>query len=261
MAILAWILGSVFVVSLLSLVGVITLVFNPKLIKKSVLYLVSFAAGAMLATAFFDLIPEAMEKNGFDVLSWVLGGIVLFLVAETFLYWYHCHDETCKVHKKSHNKKHQHHTMPVAYLNLFGDAIHNFLDGVIIAGAFLASIPLGIVASVAVIFHEIPQEIGDFGVLIYSGFGRFQALFYNFLCALTAVLGALLTYFFATTVQGLSDMLLPIAAGGFIYIATADLLPEMHRQTDFRKVAISLLCFFAGIAIIWAVSNYLHIAH
>lgn len=257
--VLAWILGSVFIVSVLSLVGVLALFFHPKLIKKFILYMVSFAAGAMLATAFFDLIPEALEANGTGALGLVLMGIMIFLVAETLLYWYHCHDSRCDVHPKGKRKGHKHDKMPVAYLNLAGDAIHNFFDGVIIAGAYLASIPLGIVASIAVIFHEIPQEIGDFGVLIFSGFSRYQALLYNFICALTAIVGALLAYFFATAIEGLSAALLPIAAGGFIYIAAADLVPEVHKQEDFKKAALSLFWFFAGVGIMWVVSTYLHL--
>lgn len=255
-SVLAWILLSVFIVSVISLIGVITLVFNPKLMKKSLTLMVSFAAGAMLATAFLDLIPAALEKTTNNVFLLVLVGIVIFLFTETFLYWYHCHNDHCEAHTH-HQKKHK--PQPFTYLNLAGDAMHNFLDGVIIAGAFLASIPLGIITSLAVIFHEIPQEIGDFSILVYGGFNRFQALWYNFLTALTAVLGAVIAYFFASTIAGLSGWLIPIAAGGFIYIAGVDLLPELHKQKDLRKASLQLVFFVLGIAIIWAISNYLHV--
>lgn len=260
MSILAYILASVVIVSLVSLVGVITLVIRPRLIDSILFALVSFAAGAMLGAAFLDLLPEAVEHaqeagaSAESVFVFVLAGMLVFFIMETFLYWYHCHGDKCERHSLVQNKPHKGHShakMPFTYLNLVGDGVHNFLDGVIIATSYLVSVPLGIVTSLAVIFHEIPQEIGDFGILVYGGFSRTRALMYNFLSAATAIVGAVLAYYFATTVAHFTEWLVPFAAGGFIYIASVDLLPELHRTPQFKK-AIAQLCFFMlGIGVIW----------
>jgi len=245
--ILAYILISVFLVSLGAFVGVITLFLKPKFLEKILFGLVSFAAGALLGAAFLDLLPEALERNGGPVLVYALVGVVVFYVLETFLFWYHCHYG----HHHHHERKHK---APMALLNLFGDGVHNFVDGMIIAAAYLSSIQVGIAATVAVLLHEIPQELGDFGILIYGGLSRKKALFFNFLCALTAVLGALAVYFFSTRIQNISAILVPFAAGGFIYIASADLLPELHKERNLKKAVIQLFYFLLGIAIIWAMT-------
>jgi zinc and cadmium transporter len=175
---------------------------------------------------------------------------------ETFLYWYHCHNGRCERHTHiKGNKAHHHAKEPFTYLNLVGDGVHNFLDGVIIATSYLVSIPLGVITTLAVVFHEIPQEIGDFGILIYGGFTRGQALFYNFLSALTAILGAVVAYYSATTITNLTDWLVPFAAGGFIYIASVDLLPELHQTPKFKKAVLQLFFFLLGIAVIKAVTS------
>lgn len=264
MSILGYILVSVIIVSLVSLVGVFTLVLRPKLLSKLLFILVSFAAGAMLGAAFLDLLPEAIEHveeaggNAEGIFFYVLAGIVIFFVLETFLYWYHCHSGKCERHANisgRHDGGHHHIKMPFTYLNLVGDGVHNFLDGVIIATSYLVSIPLGIVTSLAVVFHEIPQEIGDFGILIYGGFTRWQALAYNFLSAITAIAGAVLAYYFATTVENFTQWMVPFAAGGFIYIAAVDLLPELHQTINFRKATLQLFFFLLGIGVIWAVTQ------
>ncbi len=255
MAILAYIIISVFIVSLMSLVGIVTLVLRPKLMNNILFVLVSFAAGALLGAAFLDMIPESLKHAPDGVLPIVLAGIVFFFVTETFLYWYHCHSMHCERH--SHIRGGHHHVkMPFTYLNLFGDGVHNFLDGVIIATSYLVSVPLGIVTTLAVVFHEIPQEIGDFGILIYGGFSRGEALAYNFLSALVAVLGAVVAYFFATMVDNITPWLLPFAAGGFIYIASVDLLPELHQQQKFQKATLQFLFFMLGIGVMWALTKF-----
>jgi len=266
MSTLAYILGSVILVSLVSFVGVITLLVRPQLLQRILFALVSFAAGAMLGAAFLDLLPAAIEHaeavggSVEGIFVFVLAGIVVFFVLETFLYWYHCHGGKCERHTriKEDRKAHAHILQPFTYLNLIGDGVHNFLDGVIIATSYLVNIPLGIVTSLAVVFHEIPQEIGDFGILIYGGFSRAKALLYNFLSALTAVLGALLAYYFATTVEHFTEWLVPFAAGGFIYIAAVDLLPELHQTQKFRKAALQLLFFMLGIGVIWVATKIAH---
>ncbi len=256
MALLAYIIISVFIVSLMSLIGVVALVLKPKFTNKILFILVSFAAGALLGAAFFDIIPESLETAHDGVMPLVLAGIVFFFVTETFLYWYHCHSMKCERH--SHIRGGHHHVkLPFTYLNLIGDGVHNFLDGVIIATSYLVSIPLGIITTIAVIFHEIPQEIGDFGILVYGGFTRMEALAYNFLSALVAVVGAVIAYFFSIMVENLTPWLLPFAAGGFIYIASVDLLPELHQQQKFKKATIQFLFFMLGISVMWALTKFI----
>jgi len=246
--VLSYILTSVFLVSVLSLVGIVTLYLKPKLLDKVLFSLVSFAAGALLATAFLDLLPEALEQNGSQVFVFALIGIVVFYMIETFLNWYHCHF--------GHHHHHRaHRVQPFTFLNLFGDCVHNLLDGMIIAAAYMANIQLGITTTIAVILHEIPQELGDFGILVFGGMSRGKALFFNFLSALTAVFGALLVYFVG--VSGvLVSALIPFAAGGFIYIATADLLPELHKERNIQRAFVQLFYFLLGIFIIWVLPMF-----
>jgi len=239
-------LASVVIVSLVSLVGVFTFGIKTEDLKTILLYLVSFSAGALFGDAFIHLIPEAVEENGFglNVSIYVLFGIVSFFIIEKFLYWRHCHIPTSEEHP---------HTF--AYMNLFGDAIHNFIDGLIIGGSYIVGLPLGIASTLAVVFHEIPQEIGDFGVLIYGGFSKKKALTYNFASAITAILGAVITYYFAN-VPNITTFLVPFAAGGFIYIAATDLMPELHKKSRADISIVQLIAITSGIALM----TYLKIA-
>ena len=195
----------------------------------------------MLGAAFLDLIPEAIEGeiNGF-IFMYILGGIILFFVLEKFLYWSHCHEGKCDIHAFS-------------YLNLFGDGIHNFIDGVIIATSFLSSVSLGTVTTLAIIFHEVPQELGDFSILVYGGFSRKKALFYNYLCSLTAVLGALAGYFFSSQFASVNSYVLAFAAGGFIYISCSDLIPELHKERNLKLSLLQVILILLGIGLIWFV--------
>ncbi len=250
---LLWILGSVFLVSLISLTGVIALFFNKKFLGNILLYLISFAAGALIGAAFLDLIPEALEHNpGQITFIYIIAGILIFFILERVLGYYHHHHK--HVHKHKEIKK---HVKSFAYLNLVSDGLHNFLDGMVIAISFLTSFELGIIASIAVIIHEIPQEIGDFGILVYGGFTRLRALMYNLLFALTAVFGALITYFFSINIEGVNEILLPVAAGNFIYLALADLLPEIHHEQEFKRTLMHVVTFLLGIFIIWLMTNLL----
>ncbi len=237
MAALAYTLISILLVSALSLIGVLYLSINEKTLKKILFYLVSFAAGGLLGAAFLDLLPEA---DGGVAYAYVLAGLVFFFLIENFLHWHHVHHEKKEAHS-------------FAYMNLVGDAVHNLIDGAIIAGAYLVSVPLGFVTTIAVILHEIPQEFGDFAVLIYGGFSKTRALLFNFLTALTAFIGAGLAYYFSTAVQNFNSYLIPFAAGGFIYIATVDLLPALRRETekDFHKSVAQTVFVILGIVMIW----------
>ena len=236
-------LVSVFIVSLISLVGIFTLSIKAKKLNKILIYFVSFSAGALLADAFVHLLPSVIKTNGFNLtisLS-LLSGILLFFVLEKVIKWRHCHDSECTEHVHS-----------FAYMNIFGDAVHNFIDGLIIAASYMVSIPVGIATTMAVIFHEIPQEIGEFGLLLYGGFSKTRALLVNFLSALTAILGAVVGLLLAGAFSNIQEILVPIAAGGFIYIAGSDLIPEMHKETKLSKSLIQILALLAGIVVMIA---------
>jgi zinc and cadmium transporter len=212
--------ASVILVSLISLIGVVTLAFKPSLLKKCLICFVSFSAGALLGDVFIHLLPEIVEKNGFglSISLYILFGIVFSFILEKVIHWRHCHHPT--------SKEHPH---PFAIMNLVGDFFHNFLDGLIIGASYLASIPVGIATTIAVILHEIPQEIGDFGVLLHGGYSKGKALFLNFVIALTAILGAIVAVVLVGRVENALIFLVPFAAGNFLYIASADLIPELHK--------------------------------
>jgi zinc and cadmium transporter len=234
-----YILISISIVSVLSLVGVFTLFIKPAYLDKIIFGLVSFAVGSLLGAAFLDILPEASETIGTSRYIFVLLGILLFFIVEKFLFWHHCH-------KKEHNG-----INTSRYMLLIGDAIHNFIDGMIIATAFVATRPLGVVTTIAIIMHEIPQELGHFGILYSGGFARYKALLYNFISTLTAFLGGLLVYLFSMQMKGLISNILPFAAGGFIYIACTDLMPELCKEINLRRSLYQFTLVFFGIGIIW----------
>jgi zinc and cadmium transporter len=209
-------------------------------LNKIVIFFVSFSAGALFGDAFIHLLPEAVEESGFGLetsLS-LLAGIVLFFIVEKFIHWRHCHHATTKSHP--HN---------FAYMNLIGDSVHNFIDGLIIGASYMVSVPVGVATTIAVVLHEIPQEIGDFGVLIHGGFSITKALMINFLTAVTAVLGTVVALALSEFVDGLTLYLVPFAAGSFIYIAGSDLIPELHKEIGWKKAALQLFTFLLGIVV------------
>ncbi len=215
-------------------------IFNEARMRRAAHYVVAFAVGALLSVSLLELIPEAIELSSTDlVFPFVLVGIVLFFVLEKFLFWYHCHGGECPAHTYT-------------YLVLWGDFLHNFLDGIIIAFAFLADIRLGIFTAIAVIFHEIPQEIGDFGLLVHGGMPRRRALFYNFLVALSVIPGALLTYALGARLEPFLPVALAIVAGNFIYLATGDLIPELHEATGLRHGVIQIVFIIIGALLVIA---------
>ena len=213
------------IVSLLGLAIFLFLLWQEKFSRKIVIYLVSFSAGALIGGAFFHLLPEAMASKEDHLLTfvYVLIGFCLFFILEKFLRWHHCHDKECQ------------NTLHLGYMNLIGDSIHNFIDGVIIVSAFIANISLGIVTTISIISHEIPQEMGDFGVLLYSGMNKTKIVIYNFMVALLAILGVIIGFVIINWVEGLNDFLIPAAAGGFIYIAATDLIPELQREINAKS--------------------------
>jgi zinc and cadmium transporter len=241
---LVWILGATILVSAISLVGVVTIAMRKESLEKVLILFVGFAAGSLMGGAFFHLLPESLETSEpATVFLYTLIGFTFFFLMERYFYWRHCHNGVCDVHT-------------FTYLNLMGDGIHNFIDGLIIAVSFLADFKLGVATTLAVIFHEIPQELGDFGILVYGGFRRRKALLFNFLCGLTAVGGALAGYFLSTAIGKFSSVLVPFTAGGFLYIASSDLIPELHKQKSARRANVSLLLFIAGVALMYIVKRF-----
>ncbi|MFA6548621.1 MAG: ZIP family metal transporter [Candidatus Margulisiibacteriota bacterium] len=231
---------SVFVTSLMGFAGAVTLPLKGKILNRVIFFLVSFSAGALFGDAFIHLLPEAVEKTGFTTtisLS-LLAGIFTLFIVEKIICWRHCHIPTSPSHPH-----------PFAWMNLIGDGFHNFLDGAIIAGSFIASPLLGFTTTIAVILHEIPQEIGDYGVLIHGGFGKVQALLLNFTAQLTAFAGALLILLLNLKIENLTAYLIPFTAGGFIYIAGADLIPELKKETGIRHSFVQLIAITMGIAL------------
>lgn len=240
MANLFWAVGASIVVSLISLVGVFSLLLKEKLLNKILILLVGFSAGALIGGAFLHLLPEALEKaNGTNTYLYLILGFVIFFILERWLLWHHCHEGKCDVH-------------PFGYLNLIGDGIHNLFDGLIIGSSFVIDVKFGMITTIIVILHEIPQEVGDFAVLVYGGFGKYKALFYNFLSGVTAILGALVGYNFSERVGNFSSLILPFAAGGFIYIASCDLIPEIHKESNLKKATYSMAFFILGIIFMFA---------
>ncbi len=233
-------LVSVFLISFLSLVGVFTLSISKDRLKKFLIYFISFSAGALLGDVFIHLLPEVIETYGFNltISLFILTGILVGFFVEKVICWRHCHLPI--------NKNHVHR---YAYMNLFGDMVHNFIDGLIVGASFLASIPIGIATTSAVILHEIPQEIGDFGVLLHGGFSKTKALFYNFATALTAIIGAVVALLVSVSAKNINLFLIPFAAGSFIYIAGSDLIPELHKEEKVERSLIQILFFVLGIGI------------
>jgi zinc and cadmium transporter len=237
-------LASVAIVSLISLIGILTFSLKEEYLKSGVLYLVSLSAGGLFGDAFVHMIPEALEEGefGIHVSMLILLGITSSFVVEKFLHWRHCHIPTSEEHPHS-----------FAYMNLFGDAVHNFIDGLIIGGSYLVALPFGAATTIAVIFHEIPQEIGDFGVLRYGGFTKYRALIFNFSTALTAVFGAIVALSLGVLAQDFIPFIIPFAAGNFIYIAGSDLIPELRKEEEgFLKAALQLAAFILGVLILFS---------
>ncbi len=231
---------------LISLIGGVILLWR-KFSDNSLRLLVSFAAGALLAAAFLDLLPEAAhEYNIEQVLIYTLLGILIFFLAEKFLLWHH--------HSHNHCTTESHHS---GKLIIWGDVLHNFIDGPIIAIAFLTDFKLGIITTIAIMLHEIPQEIGDFAVMLQAGISRAKVLFYNILSSLATVVGAMLALFFSGFISQVSPLLLGLASGAFIYIAAADLIPNIHRETNTRLMYLQTLCLIFGILVIGGLVHFL----
>ncbi|EKD64836.1 MAG: zinc/iron permease [uncultured bacterium] len=238
-------IGSVF-----SLIGGIFLLIKEKQTLKYSHFLAAFAAGTLLGTVFFDLFPESLEEaehisvQGYpevNIFLWTLIGILGFFLLERFVHWFHHHQHEYPGEP----------VKPTIPLIILGDSVHNFIDGIVIAATFLVSIPLGIVTTLAVAAHEIPQEIGDFGILLHKGLRRRKVIAVNFFSALAAIAGALITFYIGDAVEAIIPILLSITAGFFIYIAASDLIPEIHHENRRGFALAETILMFAGVGTIW----------
>lgn len=238
MSTLAWIIVGGVLMSAIAMVGSVTLVLKPETLNRLVLPLVAFAAGSLIGGAFFHMIPAAFNGSG-NILGIgiaVVAGFTTFFVLEQLLHWHHCHraQSDCK--------------QPLTYLILIGDALHNFLGGLAIAGTFLIDIRLGVTSWLAAAAHEVPQELGDFGVLVHGGWSKRRALLFNVLSGLTFLVGGLLAY--GLSFQMDVSWLIPFAAGNFLYIGASDLVPEVNKHKDLKANSIHLLTFVLGLALL-----------
>lgn len=238
---LIWIIGATIVDSLVGLVGVFSLFTSEAVLRKTIKALVAFSAGALLGGGFFHLLAESLEKmTPFQSFAIALVGFLAFFVLEEYLHWHQC--EECEIH-------------PYSYLMIIGDSMHNVLDGLVIAGTFMIGTYLGVVTTALIIAHEVPQELGIFCILVSGGFNKNQAIFYSFVAQCTCVLGGILGYFFMSRMDVLASLIVPFAAGGFIYIAASDLIPGMHKTEGLEKVS-SFMWLCLGLALMIVIKIY-----
>lgn len=231
---------AVLLISAASLVGAVSLAITQAKLKNLIILFVSFAAGTLFGDVFFHLLPEFVEEIGWTTeLSWaILSGILFSLVLEKLVRWRHCHLPITK-----------HHVHHFAVMNIVGDAIHNFIDGMIIAASFILSPAVGTATTIAVLLHEIPQELGDFGVIVHSGMSKLKALTLNFLTALTALVGVVVVFVLGDSAQVITQWLVPFAAGTFLYIAGSDLIPELHKEQSWRVSLAQISTFIMGLVV------------
>jgi len=241
MSTFAWIVASGLAMSAIALVGSVTLVLSESTLQRIILPLVAFAAGSLIGGAFFHMIPAGLAEygNNTNFFLWLVAGFSTFFALEQLLHWHHCHraNASCK--------------QPLTYLILIGDGLHNFIGGLAIAGTFLIDIRLGIMAWLAAAAHEIPQELGDFGVLIHGGWSKRKALLFNMASALTFLLGGLLAYAVSFNIN--VAFLIPFAAGNFLYIGASDLVPEVNKHVDFKANLIHFISFLSGVLSMWLI--------
>lgn len=242
-------LGSTLIVSLLSLSGVFLLSIKSNRLHKVLICLMCFSAGTMLGNAFFHLLPESYESiSPSYITAWLaIGGYFIFFIMEKLIHSHHSDDKNNLKTVKS-----------FGYLSLYADSLHNFTDGILIGAAWMFNQEVGLATTIAVILHEIPQEIGDFGILLKAGFSNKKAIFYNFISAFTALLGTLITLFAGKIVENFSIYILPVAAGGFIYLATSSLFPEILKETSKKNVLLHLIFLLLGLGLMYYLSLHSH---
>lgn len=243
-------LASVLIVSLISVIFAIPFLLKKKISNKFLLFLLSVSVGVLLSTVFMNFLPEVFShEHSIKVSFYILSGFLVMFILEKFVH--HQHAKKCEEGHCGHG-----HAYNLAPINLIGDGVHNFIDGLVIAGSYAISTTLGIAATISIIFHEIPQEIADFGVLLYSGMSKKKALIFNFLSAITAVAGTIVGILLIGRLHNFNDFIIPFAAGNFIYIGASNLVPQLHRHCKLKDTILHILAILMGIAIIALVTIY-----
>lgn len=239
-------------VSFISFIGIFFIFRKIQIEKKSLRLLISLSAGSLLAVSFLDLLPEALEvsENPQFIFTTLLISFLIFFILEKYWHWHHCRCIDCGPNDPRMKKN-------IIATNLIGDGIHNLTDGFLIAAAFMLNFQTGVIASIVVILHEIPQEISDFGILLYAGLSKGKAFLYNFLFALTAIFGGIIFYFFGSQFKIIIPFMAAFAAGNFIYLAASDLIPELHHEKDPRHVLQHTFWLLAGVALIFLLTSFL----
>jgi len=243
-------IASVIIVSLISVIFAIPFLLKKKISNRVLIFLLSISVGVLLSTVFINFLPEAVShKYTLGIALYILLGFLVMFVLEKFVHFHH--SKNCEGEEYGHG-----HAYNLAAVNLIGDGIHNFIDGLVIAGSYAVNVTIGITATISIIFHEIPQEIADFGVLLYSGMSKKKALLFNFLSAATAIIGTLIGIFLVGKLQGFTEFVIPFAAGNFIYIAASNLVPQLHRQCKLKDTFLHVFAILLGIGIITLVTIY-----
>jgi zinc and cadmium transporter len=240
---------SVVGVSLLSLLGIVFFLVEERFVERVLLYFVSFSTGALLGDVFLHMVPDMADDAIFlpKAMIVVLGGILFSFIIEKIVHWRHCH-----VLEHNHDHDHEHHH-PAGILSLVGETIHNFIDGVVIAASFVASPAVGLATTLAVVFHEIPHEIGNYAILLHSGYGKERALLFNFLAACSSIVGAIAVLLVSSSLENVTVYMLPFAAGNLLYIAGSDLIPELHKHTKISQGILQLLCMLIGMVMMYGI--------
>jgi zinc and cadmium transporter len=242
---------SVIIVSLISVIVAIPLMLKKKVSKGFLLFLLSASVGVLLSTVFMELLPEALHEGYSVVIAlYIILGFLVMFVLEKFVHWHHS--------KKCKDNCHG-HAYNLGAVNLIGDGVHNFIDGLVIAGAYMVNVGVGIAATISIIFHEVPQEIADFGVLLYSGFSKKKALLFNLLSACAAIVGTLVGLFLVP--EGFTRFIIPFAAGNFLYIAASNLLPKLHRHCGLKESLLHVFAIVLGVGIILLVTLFVPHVH
>lgn len=229
---------SAFLVSLIALIGIFLAPIKEEHLKKNLIYFVSFSTGALFGGAFFHLIPDVVKESGFTfpVSSLILGGIILFFIIEKGVHWHH--------NLSQYEREHAH---PLAAMSLVGGGFHNLIDGLVIGASYLVSIPTGIAITGAIMVHKIPKEMGWFGVLVHSGYSKTRAITFNYISSLFTVVGAIFSVILSNYINNIQYVIVPLSAGGFIYLAGSDMLPELHKEPGVKKAILQLIAMLAGL--------------
>ncbi|MFA6887913.1 MAG: ZIP family metal transporter [Candidatus Woesearchaeota archaeon] len=248
--------ASVIIVSLISVIAAIPFLLKKQIPHSILIILMSLSVGTLLGGVFLHFLPEIAEKGyNTSVALSIIIGFMAFLLLEKMIHWHHAKkvEENCEC---GHG-----HGYHFAILNLLGDGVHNFLDGLVIAGSYAVSIPLGIAATTSVIFHEIPQEMADFGILLYGGLSKTRAIIFNFLSATAAIIGAITGIMFTEHIQGFSAMIIPFAAGNFLYIAASNLVPELHKHCKISETIMHIIAIAAGVGFMLLIAVFIPETH